>query len=345
MAKRDMRHENLRSLTMLSGQYRKTQTREAYDYNQALLDEQFETLGNVYEIEEESIKGSNLYSPILASVSTVESIRTKNYAVDDFRNLLFRDIKHDTWIGKRYRFGDNVWLTINVATINTIINNTLVQRCNNVVRWIDEETGEIYSEPCVVGEKASMVRTEQGAHIQVIDGQLSLIMQYNNISKNIKINHRIKLGSRTFVVKLVNDWERQSTFKNDVGLLTLELDVVNTNESIDNVDKILERAQEESNKVLNGNIVLPEQRDLTCFPPYDIGTFDVYNYIEGIKQSHEFQFNFFDAPPDSYEVLNVSGNSFTIKALKYSKVPLTIEYTNTTTSETQEIQIELRGVL
>lgn len=345
MAIRDMRHEKLKGIVMLSGQYQKDQTEEAYDYNQALLNEQFETLGNVYTIEEERIRGSELYTPIRASVSLVDNIRSKTNNVDDFRSLFFKDAKYDSWIGKRYKFGNNIWITINVSSINTLMNSSLVQRCNNVLRWISED-GILFEEPCIIGNKITSTTTEQGTHIQVIDGELSVVLQYNEYSKNIGINQRFVIGGQAYTVRMVDLTKRTSTYDSDsIGIITLELDIANIGVN-DDIDKIIEEDEDKDNVVLNGNIVTPDVRDLTYFPPYNIGVYEVYNYANNVKLEDKFTFEFFDAIRDkAYRVLSVSDNGFTIEALDYSKIPLVVQYTNTTTNEIGEFTIQLRGVL
>jgi len=348
MAIRDMRKYVLQSLILGNSQNNQTHTEDTYDYNQALLDEQFEQLGNVYTIEEEKNRGSGIYEPIRASISIARSIDSKSNIVDNDRTLTFQDNKHDVWIGKRYKFENNVWLTINTSTINTLINNSLVQRCNNTLKWYDFDDEKIYEEPCVIGDKVSVTKVGQETHIQVIQGELSVVLQYNETSKKVKENQRFIINGKAYEVKSVQSAKRLSTYdKNSIGNITIELELTEKNPAIDDLENnIAYKVPEVSNGLLNGNIVTPDIHELTMFAPYNVGTFEVYKYIDSVKQEDTFTFEFFDAPTSKYQVVNTTLNSFTIKCLDYSNgVPLAVQYKNMITNETNEFVIELRGVL
>lgn len=346
MAKKDIRYDGLKSVVMLNDQYQKDQTQEVFEYNQALFNEQFELLGNVYTIEEELVRGTQIFTPIRASVNTIRSLNSKTDIVDDYRSLLFKNLKYDAWLGKRYRFANNIWITVNINSINTVANHSVVQRCNNVLRWIDND-GYLYEEPCIINSNISRTTTEQGTHIEVIDGELNVILQYNDITNKIGINQKFVIGGQTYIVKMIDKGRRMATFdENSVGLITLYLDVV-VSSTDDDIDKIInDNNNDNDDSVLNGVVITPNIRDLTCYPPYNIGVFNVYKYSNGVKLDDKFTFEFYDAIRDKhYKVLDVNDNGFTIEALSYSKIPLVVKYINTTTNETGEITIQLRGVL
>ena len=346
MALRDTRHDSLKSYTMLSGQYSHDQTSELGDYNQALLDDQFEQLGNIYDIEEEKTRGSNIYETIRASIGMIRSVESKNTVVDDERTLFFKNAKYDSWIGKRYRFGNNVWLTTNVSTINTLMNNSLVQRCKNVLKWYDFETDTIYEEP-YIEEKFGDNQASQQQHIQVPQGSLSVILQYNEYSKKIKINDRFIINGSAYSVKTVKAINRANTFdKESIGNITIYLEWAEVNPDTDDLENNIAYKQEYVPiNPLNGNIVTPDIHELSAFAPYNIGVYEVYNYVNGIKGTDTFEFEFYDALTTKYQVVEVKPNGFTIKCLDFSSIPLVVQYKNLTTNEINEFEIVLRGVL
>jgi len=348
MAIRDSRRDKLNSYVMLSGQYGHDQTSESYDYNQALLDEQFEQLGNVYTIEEEKVRGSGIYEDLRASIGTVRTIESKTNIVDNIRNLIFSRVDYDNWVGKRYKFGDNIWITVNTTSINTLFRNSLVQRCNNVLKWYDYNNDIIYEEPCVVGEKLTSTTPSQKNHIIIAENSLSVILQYNDISKNIKISDRFILNGSAYSVKTVESLKRFKTLdKDSIGNITLELEFSEINLHTDDLENnVAYKNDRPASDKLNGNVVTPDVHELTMFKPYNLGTWEVYNYVNDIRQDDIFEFEFFDAPSNTYKIIQITTNSFTVECLKYStNVPLSVQYRNKLTNEIGEFEIELRGVL
>lgn len=341
----DKRRSKFRTLVMGSG-YRNTLTDDVSDYNQALLDEVFENLGNIYDIEEENIRGSGIYTPIRASVSEARTIKSEK-VVDNVKLLTFQDLKHDLWVGKRFRFADNIWITINVNKDATISNSAQVQRCNNVLKWYDFDEEVIYEEPCVLSEKIAATRVDDQTHIQVLDGTLNAMLQYNEISKKISTNQKFIINGSAYVIKEVSAIKRLATFdKNSIGNIEVELKKTEINTDTDDLENNIayKIPQPITPEILNGNIITPNIDELFVIQ-YNKQDYEVFNYIDGVIQSDTFEFEFYDAPSSKYKVTNITGNSFTIECLDFSQVPLVVSYRNTTTNEVNEFTIKLSGVL
>lgn len=342
----DKRYSKFKTLVMGSG-YQETLTDDVYDYNQALLDEDFEGLGNIYSILEEKVRGSDIYTPIRASIMDVRTIKSDKL-VDGAKRLTFQNLKHDMWIGKRYKFADNIWIVTNVNKDVTIANSAQVQRCSNVLKWYDYDSDIIYEEPCIIGDKVTVAKTDQQMHIQVIDGSLVATLQNNDISSKISINQRFIINGSAYKVKDVKKIKRQSTYdKNSVGSIDIGLDKVEINIDTDDLENNI--AYKESGEInptlLNGDIITPNIDELFPFDPYNVQTYQVYNYIDDIPQADTFEFEFFDALSSKYKISDITANSFTVECLDFSNVPLVVSYRNVITGEMNEFEIKLSGVM
>lgn len=347
MAK-DVRRKILNSYLMTNDLYNNDYTNEVKNYNQVLLDEEFELLGNVYTINEEKIRGSGIFTPIRASISLVDKVTNKSGNADELRVLSFQNLDYEIEKGKRYEFDNNIWITINSTTIKTITRGVLVKRCNNVLKWYDDESGVLYEEPCILGDKITSTQVDEQTFIQVIQGELSATLQYNLKSKLININQRFIIDGTAYRVTSRNIANRKSTYdKDSVCLMTIDLEIVNKNEHVDDLNNNIANKQDEENVniTLNGNVVTPDIHDLSAFVPYNIGKYEVYNYIDNVRQIDTFEFEFFDALDKTYKVSEVTGNSFTVECLEFSQVPLVVSYRNINTNEINEFIIVLRGVL
>ena len=107
---------------------------------------------------------------------------------DDFKKLIFPDLDHSVNLGRMYYFDNNYWITINVDKLKTLSQTVLIRRCNNTLRWIDEQTGAYYQVPCAIGYliKENRDYSTAGSAMVVPSGMIDCFYQINSKTKKKK---------------------------------------------------------------------------------------------------------------------------------------------------------------
>lgn len=208
---------------------------------QSLLNDQFRNSPTFQIVGEEVVFGSGSFVDVEVRVTKALSTTTGERLGDDFKNILYKDLNHAVGIGWMYYFDKNFW----IVTFSEIIKNfgasAMVRRCNNVLRWVDEN-GAIFRQPCAIEYKISRPRDSIGRDLVIPQGYIDVYTQLNERTKHICGNQRFLFGSPSnrIAYKVFGDGVRsflnQETLDDDSGrLLLLSMGGNYVNESSDNL--------------------------------------------------------------------------------------------------------------
>lgn len=217
---------------------------EYIELSQETFNDQFYNSSNWWTVEEETYPGSALYSNVDVRLSHVINAETGLKLGDDWKTLFFKDVSHSTELGLQYKFDDNVWITSNTEIIKNLTATCTIRRCNNTLRWIDEETGHYYEEPCVIGYLVKEPRDyfTAGSPFMTPGGFLHIEMQFNSRTNKIRQNQRFLFGNPQHwtCYKVIgtglNDFRNTKTYDyNSARILTLDLIANFVNNELDDV--------------------------------------------------------------------------------------------------------------
>ena len=222
----------------------KTPKQDYTELFQENLYDQFYNASDVYTITEETSLFSGVYQNVDVRINSLVSPTTGDNVEDDFKKLLFQDITHSVNLGRYYQFDSNYWITINVDKIKSLAQTAVVRRCNNVLRWIDEETGALYQVPCALGYliKENRDYSTAGSAIVVPSGMIDCFVQNNTMVRKIKPNQRFLFGNSNNWTAYrvegggINNFNNQQTLDNtSAGLTRYSLAVDYVNPSTDDI--------------------------------------------------------------------------------------------------------------
>jgi len=215
---------------------------------QATIDRQFSNAPNFNSIEYEAIFGSQIYDSVDVRIDRVINSQTGQKAGDDYRKIIFKNNDISPINGRRYRFADNIWITINTNNYEMYTYSSTLLRCNNTINFL-LPNGSIHYEPIAINNNITSTGFEFKKNINVASGEIWGIIQYNDFTKNISINDRYILGvggsQQAWSVESVNGINLQETFGEtpQTIVLKLKLEVLNTskddtdNNVADSLDK------------------------------------------------------------------------------------------------------------
>jgi len=224
--------------------YMKHTPKDAYlQQFQEIMDKDFKNTFDWYVIQEETVFGTGDYSDIDVRVNHAIDARTGQKLGDDYKLILFSDMQKATGLGYLYYFDDNYWITVNTESIKNLATSITVKRCNNVLRWIDDN-GSRKSSPCSIDYLIKENRDYGGGGSTVVTpfGVLNVITQLNTDTNLIQANRRFLFGNaqswhgyRVFGGGIASFNNLKTTDNTTCGLLTLTMEVNYTNTDTDDL--------------------------------------------------------------------------------------------------------------
>ena len=220
------------------------QTRkERFDYElEQLIDEQFLIASTVYTIQEETSFGSNEFQNVVARVNRGLNVLTGEKLGDDFKIIIFKEQNHDVDMGSLFYFDDNYWVTYNIEKIKNSVVSAMVRRCNNVLRWTDED-GVSYEEYCAIDYPVKRpVDAKRTADPVTPTAFIGLYVQLNENTRKIKSGQRFLFGNidnwvcfKVYGGGVQNFLNRETTDNESAKLLQLLVGTDYVNPATDNL--------------------------------------------------------------------------------------------------------------
>ena len=118
---------------------------------------------------------------------------------DDFRQLAFKDITHECIKGRQYKFDDNIWLVYFADEYDSLAKTLAVRRCNNFLRWVNPDNGNIEETPCIIDYDMASPSMQMTQSILTPNNHATIMVQGNVLTCNqLKTNMRFIIGNRPF---------------------------------------------------------------------------------------------------------------------------------------------------
>ena len=164
----------------------------------AIMDFGFDNAPNVVydEIEYEQTYGENDFVKLdKVRVDTILDYNTGIILGDDYKNFVFApDFPIQPYYGMKFRWKDSYWLVINTNSYASMATSAEVRRCNNVLRFFDNNGERIY-EPCILDYTLRFANNEDTMTITVGNGEQKVWCQRNKRTVQIKANDRFLFGT------------------------------------------------------------------------------------------------------------------------------------------------------
>lgn len=170
----------------------------------------FENASNVYTIQEENTIGSLIFTDTKVRIThMINDKQTGDKLGDDWRELIFPTITYDVGLGKRFKFDNNIFMTVNTDNYHYVTKSCVIKRFNNILSYY-LPNGFLVKEPCIIDFKTSKQRIEfDGVNLAEYD--LNIVVQANNNTKPVLINQRFVIDGYSYKTKSVHNYRRQET--------------------------------------------------------------------------------------------------------------------------------------
>lgn len=296
------------------------------DNFQALIDQQINVAYNWFDIEVEDVLGTQIYRSTKVRMSYAINPGTGTKLSDDWKSLLFqtpsdKNIK----MGKRFRYGNNIWLTINTEAYGSATENCVMRRCNNTLNVLLSD-GSIHKEPCAIDNDVKYGNIYYNNAVNVAQGTIVVWVQFNNFTRNMNINDRFILGyNQVYKIKNIINYLSDFTFDPDGSpLVKMEMQL----DSKVSTDDFTKRVTSSTSVVMfDSDDKILINPSLDSISQGDTATFTCYKYHDDVIKNNTFVFTIVDTgiPTSNYDLTTIDGNTFSVKNnAKYLKSKLNI---------------------
>ena len=168
-------------------------------------------------------------------VGTVADVTTNtDKNVDDYRNLYFEDVKHNSRRGTYYQFDDNYWIVYEDTNTLEAISSLKVVRCNNWLKWIDEN-GNLKAYPCNLGYDLMSPHAQISKKITVANGHVTVMVQGNPDTIGLVKNKRFIFNGVPYRYIAINNYMQNDYVTKDTPILFFEmyLDTIQENDNLE----------------------------------------------------------------------------------------------------------------
>ena len=323
---------------------------------QASVNQEFFNSPTAHTILEESPFGSGSFVNTDVRITGLVNQETGVNLGDDWKHLAFKDVKHSISLGTKYYFDGNYYLAVNTEVRKSIAASVGVRRCNNQLRWMDEN-GVFQSEPCIIDYKLSRPRDLVGTeNLPLPQGFIEVFAQGTSKTFKIQGNQRFIFGpiENRIAYKIFGDgiknFLNQSTMDDQSPkLLTFSMGGNFVNPDLDNITLGVADYYKNYSNLTSGSLVGAFSIVSTPNTNYILQSgsalYDVRYYSGSVVQSGSFVFSVSGSmvPTSKYVFAQESNNTFSIYNLEaYPNYNLNILCSGS--SGSRVLELELRGV-
>lgn len=327
-----------------------------YYRNEAELykSEIFNLAGNVYKISGQCIdmvgKGcsNELDRDYIVRITDVVNIKTGEQRGDDWLHFYFKESLPVIPLGLKFWFNDNVWLVFNTDTTTKTVSNCIVHRCNLLLRKKDSN-GNVVSEPCfMTSYKTIQNRIYQTDGTNITNPEDTIVVQFNDFTKTIKVNDRFIFGEGKFAqawrIKSAVPFLRGRTYDNDsrtIIAFVAERTEIKATDDIHN--GIADNADYYTSEDINKSENTATDADVNAFEilfSIDGGIFSINQYSSktltvsvknksaGISSFEicNADFSFSNVPENRFEIISTKDTSCEIRCLAPNPTPLQVDF-------------------
>lgn len=211
---------------------------------QAVVNSYFENTTIKRTVLEEKVPFNQEYQEIEAWVGTVtDSTTNTEKDANDYRSLYFKDCTHDVGRGLYYQYDNNYWIVYDSSTDLESISNVKIRRCNNKLKWIDKDNGELMNYPCILDYTLSATQPGVTADVTMIGGRVTIIVQGNKNTYKIKKNTRFLFNGTPYKFNNWNNYMMENCIDENVPLLFMDCTVDTIQPNDDLVNNIADSTQ------------------------------------------------------------------------------------------------------
>lgn len=310
---------------------------------QESIDYGWEEMPNVVNILAQDLNNFNQF--VVESVmitSAINSTTGQNFG-DNYLKIIHKNYKNsNNTLGRIYKFEnmnetykhlDGKWISINANTKIGVVKNSILQRCNNVLKWKDK-LGNLYIQDCVYSTNFNAGLDYGSQGVPQIKADAKILVARNEETNLITFNQRFLFDGHAFQVKQIDNHYSKT-------LMTIYIFEVPLQVNDDLYNGIAGGLTNDDNNYNENDIIIsPNETTILLDEKLDYSVFSLAN---GIPNSNIFEISASGLDKNNYKLDIVDGNHFSVTNLKKSMEKLKIKCIDKISGNEKTIEIELGG--
>lgn len=169
------------------------------DHLQALVNDRWENgTQTAFNVWQEEPFASDKWDEVQISIDTAIDIGTGFKKGDDFKVFSHKNISHQVPLGTMFKTDRDYWICINTNGFASPTNSCEVRRCNNIMKWIDPQTGYVNKQWCCIDYELSSPQPLKDRDIVVANGHVFITVQGNDRTRALKKNQRFIFNGQAY---------------------------------------------------------------------------------------------------------------------------------------------------
>lgn len=225
----------------LPKQYKDRQKRYYEDESSYFLEKMAKYSSDYVEAMAQGLDADNPYKYHKCHIRLSEIVKpssTLKNNYDNFKNVVFAEREFD-YIrkGSKIITMGSTWLVTNPANISGSDANCIIQRCDTCYNYLDYY-GNVCTEPLCVERLLMRANDADSQRSSMITkGYFDVKAQYNDVTKNLRTNSRLILGTSAYRVSGFSDFAQEFTGDySSVNMLEFTVRYEEPNDAIDDME-------------------------------------------------------------------------------------------------------------
>lgn len=196
---------------------------------------------------------------------------------------------------------DRVFLTTSQVNTDEIIKYCLIRECNHYLKWIDKETNELITRPCIEDTRTLCTTgIKEEELMEIPNGMVGMLLPYGDITKRIDRDDRFVFNKTSYRVTFYDE----TTYPGLVALICAE---IGTSHLDDKINEIANRWKEVNGETIDRLPWLDEQE------PEEPPIVNPEEPVEGVSYSIEIEKQY--QGDTEYQLSSNNWQKYTIKKL------------------------------
>lgn len=162
-------------------------------------------------------KATHLNKEIYVRFLSGKRMNNLTGVTEDYKKVLFQDLKYLVRIGDYIEFDDNCWIVID--TDSNLRNSAIVEKCNYTLKWIDK-FNKIHKMPCYAENATFYSLGVKFEDVNTPDLKLKITMPWNKKSKGLYLGQRFLFHKRSAYIITSLDYT-QASEQDCYGILSI----------------------------------------------------------------------------------------------------------------------------
>lgn len=181
-------------------------------------------------------------------IDSVSEVSTNTVKIEgNYVSVTFRDCDYEYQRGSMFYRPSNkcYYLVYQSTNYMRSFSKCKAIQCNNILKWIDSDTNEIYAFPCSMGQELTSTTSQDLKFISVANARMTIMVFNNDKTSKLKLNQRLIFNGVPYRINEIKNYEEDNAIDRNVNVLFIYLERSSIEATDDLINGIANRYEKE----------------------------------------------------------------------------------------------------